>query len=44
VNIGLYVTGNPYSMPFGIGFISLVGIIVNNAIVLIDKINANREK
>jgi multidrug efflux pump subunit AcrB len=29
VNIWLRVTGNPYSMAFAIGFISLIGIIVN---------------
>ncbi|MFK7780244.1 MAG: efflux RND transporter permease subunit [Candidatus Gracilibacteria bacterium] len=39
VNIGLYLTGNPYSMPFGIGFIALTGIVVNDAIILIDKMN-----
>ncbi|MFA7285165.1 MAG: efflux RND transporter permease subunit, partial [Candidatus Absconditabacterales bacterium] len=41
VNIGLWITGNPYSMPFMIGFISLIGIVVNNAIFIIDKINSN---
>lgn len=41
VNIGLFVTWNPYSMPFMIGFISLTGIVVNNAIFIIDKINSN---
>ncbi|HMY80407.1 MAG TPA: efflux RND transporter permease subunit, partial [Candidatus Absconditabacterales bacterium] len=41
VNIGLRLTGNPYSMPFMIGFISLIGIVVNNAIFIIDKINNN---
>lgn len=40
-NIGLYLTGNPYSMSFGIGFIALTGIVVNIAIVFIDKINTN---
>lgn len=40
-NIGLYVTGNPYSMSFGIGFISLIGVIVNTAIFLVDRINEN---
>lgn len=39
VNIGLFLTGNPYSMPFGIGFIALTWIVVNDAIILIDKIN-----
>ncbi|MCP4523871.1 MAG: efflux RND transporter permease subunit, partial [Candidatus Gracilibacteria bacterium] len=28
VNIGLYITGNPYSMPFMIGFIALTGVVV----------------
>ena len=41
VNIGLFITGNPYSMPFMIWFISLIGIVVNNAIFIIDKINTN---
>jgi HAE1 family hydrophobic/amphiphilic exporter-1 len=27
----------------GIGFISLMGLVVTNAIILIDKINRNRE-
>ncbi|WP_213348273.1 efflux RND transporter permease subunit [Candidatus Vampirococcus lugosii] len=44
VNIGLWVTGNPYSMPFAIGFISLTGIVVNNAIILIDRMNNNLEQ
>lgn len=39
VNIGLFLTGNPYSMPFGIWFIALTWIVVNDAIILIDKIN-----
>ncbi|MDD2907242.1 MAG: efflux RND transporter permease subunit [Candidatus Gracilibacteria bacterium] len=44
VNIGLFVTGNPYSMPFMIGFIALTGVVVNDAIILIDRINKNLEK
>ncbi len=40
VNVGLYLTGNPYSMTFWIWFIALTGIVVNDAIILIDKINA----
>ncbi len=39
VNIWLYLTGNPYSMPFGIWFIALTWVVVNDAIILIDKIN-----
>jgi multidrug efflux pump subunit AcrB len=44
VNIGLWVTGNPYSMAFAIGFISLIGVIVNTAIFLVDRINENQKK
>jgi multidrug efflux pump subunit AcrB len=44
VNIGLFLTGNPYSMPFAIGFISLLGILVNNSIILIETINSNLQK
>lgn len=44
VNIWLFLTGNPYSMPFAIWFIALTWIVVNNAIILIDKINSNIEK
>jgi len=44
VNIWLYVTGNPYSMSFAIWFIALTWIVVNNAIILIDKINFNLSK
>ncbi len=41
VNIGLLVTGNLYSMAFAIWFIALTGIIVNNAIIVIDRIREN---
>ena len=44
VNIGLFLTGNPYSMPFAIGFISLLWILVNNSIILIETINSNLQK
>jgi len=43
-NIGLAVTGNPYSMMFGIGFIALTWIVVNDAIVFIDRANKNVAK
>jgi len=43
-NIGLWLTGNPYSMAFGIGFIALTGIVVNDAIVFIDRANNNRKR
>lgn len=32
-----------YNMPMGIGFISLMGLVVTNAIILLDKINRNRD-
>lgn len=40
-NIGLWLTGNSYSLAFMIWFIALTWIVVNNAIVLIDRINVN---
>lgn len=42
VVIGLAVTGRPLSAPGFIGLIMLAGIVVNNAIVLIDYINTLR--
>ena len=44
VNIGLYLTWNPYSMPFMIWFIALTWVVVNDAIIFIDRINKNLEK
>lgn len=41
VNIWLYLTGNPYSMPFAIWFIALTWIVVNDAIVFVDRIITN---
>ncbi|MDU0355322.1 efflux RND transporter permease subunit [Paraglaciecola aquimarina] len=40
---GLYLTGTNLSVVVFIGLIMLAGIVVNNAIVLIDKINQLRE-
>jgi len=39
--IGLYITGLSFSMMAFVGLISLFGIVVNNAIILIDSTNAN---
>jgi len=39
--IGLYLTGLSFSMMAFIGLISLFGIVVNNAIILIDTTNRN---
>jgi len=39
--IGLYLTGQSFSMMAFIGLISLFGIVVNNAIILIDTSNRN---
>ncbi len=39
---GLYLTGQPFSFTAVLGVIALVGIVVNNAIVLIDVMNRNR--
>ena len=44
VIFGLYVTWNPLSMTVWIWFISLMWIVVNDAIIMIDKINWNLEK
>lgn len=42
--LGLAITGLPLSVPAIIGSIMLAGIVVNNAIVLVDYINTRREK
>lgn len=39
VTMGLYITDTPRSMAYIFGIISLIGIIVNDAIILVDKIN-----
>ncbi|KGX93907.1 acriflavin resistance protein [Pontibacillus halophilus JSM 076056 = DSM 19796] len=41
---GLYITGKPLSLPAIVGVIMLAGIVVNNAIVLVDYINILRER
>lgn len=40
--LGLFLTGNTLNVPALIGFILLAGIVVNNAIVLVDYINTRR--
>jgi hydrophobic/amphiphilic exporter-1 (mainly G- bacteria), HAE1 family len=42
--IGLFITGRPLSVPALIGMIMLAGIVVNNAIVLVDYINQLRDR
>ncbi len=44
VNIWLFVTGNPYSMPFAIWFIALTWVVVNDAIILLDRVVKNIER
>ncbi|PID83792.1 hypothetical protein CSB09_04370 [Candidatus Gracilibacteria bacterium] len=44
VSLGLLVTGNPFSMPFAIGFIAFTGVAVNHGIILIDAINQNMRR
>lgn len=41
---GLVFVGQPLSFPGIIGLVALSGIVVNNAIILIDQINKNRKK
>ncbi len=40
--LGLAITNNPLSFPSIMGFIALTGIVVNNSILLIDRINQMR--
>ncbi|GAB4328968.1 MAG: efflux RND transporter permease subunit [Calditrichia bacterium] len=40
----LYATGTPQDVMSGIGLIILVGVVVNNAIVLVDMINRRRKE
>lgn len=44
VALALLATGTPLSMSAYIGIVLLVGVVVNNAIVLIDYINITRER
>ncbi|MFS0576582.1 efflux RND transporter permease subunit [Sporosarcina sp. 179-K 3D1 HS] len=44
VLLGLFITGQSLSVPAFIGFIMLAGIVVNNAIILVDYINILRGK
>ncbi len=44
VAIGLFVTNTPLSVTAVIGVLVLVGIVVNNGIVLVDYINQQKEK
>ncbi|MCL6611050.1 MAG: efflux RND transporter permease subunit [Peptococcaceae bacterium] len=44
VALGLFITGHHLSVPAMIGYIMLVGIVVNNAIVLIDYVNTLRKR
>lgn len=39
VNVGMFITGIPRSLAFIIGTISLAGIVVNDAIILVDRMN-----
>lgn len=41
---GLYITGQPISFTALLGIVSLLGIVVNNAIILIDYIKHEQEK
>jgi len=41
VNVGLFLTDTARSMPYMLGIIALAGIVVNDAIILLDKIQKN---
>ena len=42
ISIGLTITGNALSFPSLMGLIALIGIVVNNSIILIDVMNRQR--
>ena len=44
VALGIYVLKIPISMPIWLGLIMLAGIVVNNAIVLVEQIELERER
>ena len=44
VNFGLFITSTPRSLAFILGVIALMGIVVNDAIIMIDRINKNRRR
>lgn len=44
VFIGLAIVGQPFSFPGFIGVVALSGVVVNNAIILIDAINKERRE
>jgi CzcA family heavy metal efflux pump len=44
VVLGLLVTGLPLSMPVWLGVIMLIGVVVNNSIVLVEFIGIHRER
>jgi multidrug efflux pump subunit AcrB len=44
VAVGLLVTGLPLSMPVWLGVIMLIGVVVNNSIVLVDFIELQRAR
>lgn len=44
VSIALFLAGKPVSMPVLVGLILLIGIVVNNSIILIDFIRQRREQ
>jgi HAE1 family hydrophobic/amphiphilic exporter-1 len=39
----LFITGTTFELMAGIGLVILVGIVVNNAIVLVDRVQQHRE-
>jgi multidrug efflux pump subunit AcrB len=43
ISAALWIAGKPVSMPVLVGLVLLVGIVVNNSIILIDFIVTRRE-
>ncbi len=44
VSLGLYLTGTPRSLAYILGVIALAGIVVNDAIIMVDQMNKNKIK
>ena len=42
--LGLYLTGQALGMPALVGFLMLIGIVVTNAIVLMERVKQNEKK
>ena len=44
VQFGLWITGTDKSLAYILGIVALAGVVVNDAIILVDRMNKNRER